>query len=151
MTEKYYTPKLEDIHIGYECQINFHAEPLKESQYTNWNNYIITPKLIKQEKLEGGGYSLGVVGELLFDTKMDHFRTLYLTKEQVIAEGWEDITYDEKLEEGWLFEKDTLHIRYFIPTSRIGIAGTGKDKKWYYNGTCNSINEFRKIIKLLGL
>lgn len=130
----YYTPSIEDIHVGYECEIyNANSE---------WFPITITLGHIFNDLLF---YTRDISKELT-----NLFRTPYLTKEQIEAEGWEN--YNSKLKP-LCFKKDDYHLYFYEEDYTITI-GKGTPPMWlnyYYNGKCPSINEFRKIVKLLGI
>lgn len=146
--EKYYTPNVEDIHIGYECEI----KP-KGSEEFDWMKYVIN-------------------GNNNFDRYFrDSIRTPYLTKEQIETEGFIDTggispffgqhtMFYKEIEPDSNF-KDDFARRYTVSLEqgkiRIeealfgGFTGTHESYSQIYYGKCPSINEFRKICKLLGI
>lgn len=131
MESKYYIPEIEDIHIGYECEVHIHSY----GQGWRWEPHI---------------YPAG--GTLPLEIKA--VRTPYLTKEQIESEGWEDKTL--KLNIGsWIFEKDNWRATYMFTTKLMWMMGLSEDKlikvDSVFKGKCPSINEFRKICKLLGI
>lgn len=160
MKEKFFTPNIEDIHVGYECEYqgNYGYESFNNGEET-W-----IPIKIKL-KDEEGAYTSQLEDILIgMDDGYQPVRVPYLTKEQIEAEGWtsfitefkgdivpENMTYtffreDRNYMLGWNFNtnKITLIIKdpslvenyYTEPTFR---------------GECKDINTFRKIIKLLGI
>jgi len=147
---KYFTPNIEDMRVGYECEANpkFYSE-----QEDVWSPIIM--KGIGQEVIHY--HSLGV------------YRTPYLTKEQIEAEGWKPANTGG-LERGCMngrcaFTKGN----YFLiipsePNTKLGdrieivMADVLKDEyhEWtsngrMYIGQCKDINTFRYICKLLGI
>lgn len=131
----YYTPDVSDIFVGYECEL----------EGCGWRSISISKHYMSRalQKLKNG---------LL--------RTPYLTKEQIIAEGWEDVT--PELNIGiWHFENGHRIVRYnFIDKiawimnvdfSRETTRPMGFPDDGDFRGKCPSINEFRKICKLLSI
>ena len=149
MDNKYYTPAIEDLYVGYECEIR----PSSESELP-WVSYTIsadnTPK----------GYF-----------KYGKIRTPYLTKEQVEAEGWEmyarsaDLWFEFKespvihtnLQEFHGYKPFNLFLNYGLHDQKLQVRcdfSGGLDfseSDTLFEGYCPSINEFRKIIKWLRL
>lgn len=154
---KYYIPEIEDIKVGYECEIYEQS----------------TTKLIKDIKWHSVKVTIGnsEYGETLAINRVPNYlkqskiRTSYLTKEQIEKEGWkiqnvliEDDDGNDMFctgfvkdidENRWyelVFQEDKTFIQY----------------KWYRNsvtqlcrpifyGKIKSINEFRTLCKWLGI
>lgn len=137
MENKYFTPSIEDIRVGYECEYLFGGE---QGIWTN-------------------GFGLTSTGfpelwEIKANPKI--LRTPYLTKEQIEAEGWE-ITYRELKEPpyklDWINAKKgdfTLWINLAMTNSmHLGIDKTDGVAGILFRGQCKDINTFRYICKLL--
>ena len=131
MENNYYTPDVSDIRIGYECEVE---------EITGWEKILIDD--------EGPEIFYDLHTSIAF-TKLKKIRTLYLTKEQIEAEGW-------KQKEGsdcvFIHHKEELGVAVNFETHWISIGN--KDDKTRnlnkrFNGYCSSINEFRFICKLL--
>jgi len=136
MENKYFTPDIEDIRIGYECELFL---PIKD-----W----FKPEKWKRFKISKNGYNrigpyggdLSELDEVCNLVSLYQARTPYLTKEQIEAEGWIDgkkdnykllastVTYDDRIEY-------PLHIM--------------KGDMTIFYGDCKDINTFRYILKLL--
>jgi hypothetical protein len=138
---KYFTPELEDLHLGYECEFSESEE--FEFELTNLDadelNFL-TKHLYERGELEG---------------LPDYIRVPYLTKEQIESEGW---VFSKEINDGYIFnnlEKNYM-MGYNVNTKEITILTRDPSHKHYYaqssfKGNCKCINEFRKIIKLLGI
>lgn len=116
---KYYTPDLEDIRIGYSCEIKSND---------NWDFYVV-----------GEGYENITINRAINETKFGGIRTPYLTKEDIESEKWKwDRTYscymknDVKL---WLEDNQKLSLMV--------------EHDYLFNGECKSINEFKYITEKL--
>ncbi len=171
MENKYFTPAIEDIHIGYECEkysiglqmVNDRFLPDNErDDELKWR-----PNIIKCGSdilgLEAESYPNEDEVYKSFKTLWkDYIRVPYLTKEQIEAEGWEykhtykdPMYYDERI----FFEKRKsdkkediwkLQLEYYKNNLvRIHID-QGHDWKRFL-GECKDINTFRKITKLLNI
>lgn len=151
---EYYTPQIEDLFIGYECEV-YNQCTNKLIKKVEWNTVKVA--------LHGEtGNSIGIT-QCKNYLKNEKLRTKYLTKEQIEAEGWspEKILWEGKDEQDIHvdgFSKSISEILWYdflFEEGKITII-----KKYYRNevaqvcetifsGNCPSINEFRKIQKLL--
>jgi hypothetical protein len=140
--EKYYTPSIGDIRVGYECEHYYPKDGWKyviiesDTRFKCWEDYIQENRL----------------------------RTPYLTKEQIEGEGWKGIITGrfgavgcyrkEILNDGENFEGFDM---YILPENKIRILKysadihSGGEESPVCEGKCPSINEFRFINKLLGI
>jgi hypothetical protein len=124
-TSKYFTPDIEDIRVGYECEFAGWMEGHKPSFTVGQGN----------------------ITSVLRDIKV--LRVPYLTPEQIEAEGWiphwsfKDTVFDkgryrisllDKVKRIWWISEKDIEYGY---SNRI------------YAGLIPSINEFRTINKLL--
>lgn len=154
MENKYFTPEIEDIRVGYEMYAPLLDESGKETgqlvkiiiDSPNWANEIC---------------DISVNYDVLKDYKLgDVWKVSYLTKEQIEAEGWEYINTirywnaPSKIK-GLCFRKNN-HLLSFNPynnnISIIPVDPSKEQEYWEqvrYVGKCPSINEFRTILKLL--
>lgn len=135
---KYYTPDIEDIRIGYECEVN-NAKGYKKTFEPLCIGYKID-----------GGYE-DEIGEIIamIDDGYGEVRTPYLTKEQIEAEGWNiSVGKDYRVT---LFRKDIYILGYNWENKMLKVTTFEKESQTLYNGSCSSINEFRYICKLLNI
>jgi len=147
----YYTPNIEDIFIGYECEIN------PSAAYSNeWCPYIF------QVRYEDGCYrNVGNTFDMLEDG-CSAIRTKHLTKDQIESEGWKE---DNSEVERGRYSEETFSYYYrknikggFVDLLQFtrcpGVWNIrryliGEDQ--LYTGPIPSINELRYISKLLGI
>lgn len=148
MENKYFTPDIEDIRVGYECEWY--------SKKEGWQSYTIS-NLDEFEQLD-----------------LDRMRVPYLTKEQIEAKGWKPVESkiypkDAKDTCTFLFEKDNFIVTFYSEERTVFFFAkdlTKLDwmcitprKKWGHGLyemfivtlPCKSINEFRYICKLLNI
>ena len=138
--DKHFTPSIEDIYIGYQCEVKDAAPPeedWKEEVIGKYHEFTLLQKWIDR-------------GEL---------KTVYLTKEQIEQEGWAyrgrsiDIWFEKKGDferTSWTSYKATMH--YNIEDHWLKIEFWDMDHyEPGFHGVCRCINEFRTIIKLLRL
>jgi len=137
MQNQYYTPNIEDIYIGYECEI-----------YSQTSNKLISDvkwHSVKVDYYHDETRTLNV-NNIKKVIRKRHIRTPYLTKEKIEEEGWE-ITFNT-IDEIY-FQKGKYKMEYFQKDKELLI---GEDLYYpNYNGSCPSINEFRYICKLLNI
>jgi len=133
--KKYFTPEIEDIRVGYEYEIE--NDPVRGI----WDKEII-------ENL----YDLENFCKYNKKDNDAEIRTQYLTKEQIEEEGWKQAKCSNP--EILSFTKDKYwHCWY---TSGGNVLSIDKGTRpllpnQYFRGYCPSINEFRQIMKLLGI
>lgn len=164
LNKNFYTPVIEDIKVGYECEV----KPINESM--NWFSGVL--KFEKGYRGEGlfnlnpfwfahkdGKY--GPVKIQIFD--IDHIRTPYLNKEQIEKEGWKykkETSPEERKK--YSFEKDNLFLlldlEFSIPIISLIFKDPSIEENYRWLNSpelfkitipCPSINEFRFINKLL--
>lgn len=138
--KRYYTPNVEDLHIGYEYEQFSHLRGTWDKKVLDYNEFI------------------SILDEERNDWCEHHIRTPFLNREQIEKEGWE-------IKEGYLsspphncvFTKGNM-MGAILVDDRLVLAfkDITEDKYTEYMsqgqiflGKCPSINEFRKIIKLL--
>lgn len=143
-SNKYFTPEIEDIFVGYECEI------LKEEwEFFTFNVEEIIPVFAK------------INNKTIISDKI---RTLYLTTEQIEAEGWEHIasyrdggtrifSYNNKK---YTYEITFRGRTHLTPSDKIVITEIRETvdrpvRVNIFNGECKDINTLRKLIKLLGI
>lgn len=165
MQNKYYTPDISDLFIGYECEIRIgssafyimdmseNAEKPIEKKSDDIPTFL--PYII------GQGYENITITRAISEISRDGIRTPYLTKEQIEAEGW--VFLPDNSQEDWLEfraqkkrlgvtpSEDAWNMVIYCPTVQkllILMRYTNDfEEETFYDGQCKSINEFRKIIK----
>lgn len=127
---KYFTPSIEDIRVGYECEINWVSgwkkHILNESLhvYSTHNVFVTAAEAIKRENL----------------------RVPYLTKEQIEGEGWQ-LDYSRNVSSGVIYCKNKNTAWYFTKDNLLWIRD--KNDATLFQGECKSINEFKTLMKWL--
>ena len=133
MENKYFTPNIEDLCIGYELEMNWNRAYEKK-----WVPIKIS---IQDEEFAYTDEISDIINAL--DDGMSEARVPYLTKEQIEAEGWEEHSSD-------FFKKDLLMLQIDLEEYNILIRkGSWYPEETLFKGNCKDINTFRKIIKLL--
>lgn len=141
MENKYYTPDLEDIHIGYECEI-FEKDLYAKKEWE---------KIVADADTLASGCS-----ECYYqDIKQIKLRTKYLDKQDIESLGWKlngklfEITLSNDYET-FLYKLKHIKNENVI---KITLTYTSSKENFKnsvcYVGTCSSINELRTIMKLI--
>jgi hypothetical protein len=148
-TNLYFTPDREDIRPGYECE------------YTTDSSVF---RINATDCIQKGPLSFFDIKEIvdlgIEEDLASHIRVLYLTKEQIEAEGWKYIgkgAGPEWFEKTGQFDTDTwtawrvvCHYGFDTRTIRIALDDMG-EMHWIFEGKCKDINTLRYISKLLGI
>lgn len=139
---KYFKPKLEDLYVGYEFESHTWCSDMigdPALNYDRWETVSLTATHLRT----------------ILEYGVKHVRVPYLTFERLISEGWEPLEEDASDERAHWFTNGRVRIRY-LPMFPYNLNGylkiqRGTQFTWHtlYDGTCDSINDFRKIIKLL--
>lgn len=147
MENKYFTPDIEDMYIGYECEI-FGQSSTKLIKKVDFHPVIVG---LHQETSKKVG--INQIPNLI---KKEWIRVPYLTKEQIEDEGWKfkkQLCSDEFCK-GWQIEFTKNEMKYNFSFNQNysanfytwnSIEGTHT----IFKGKCKDINTFRKICKLL--
>lgn len=145
---KYYTPRIEDITIGYECEI-YEQSTNKLIKSVNW--HIVSVVLGNSEY--GETVAINKITNYL---KQNKIRVPYLTKENIESEGWVfrgSICSDSSCK-GWelSFIKDGMKYNFSFTQNyqaHIYTWDSTEGTHTIFRGVIKSINEFRYITKEL--
>lgn len=139
MENDYFVPKIEDIRVGYECEVDGSRLPGISDSWI---------------KLKFKGVDKAVISY----HKAKMYRTPYLTKEQIEDEGWKfkgALCSDEQCK-GYVYnyQIDIEGIFYNLQQNQdynlhVSQWSSEEGSHTLYNGYCPSINEFRYITKEL--
>ena len=157
MENKYFTPDIEDIHIGYECEILYPHNMIEYNEKLNENLWEKHKFELIESLADGSSMSIDYI-----------YRTPYLTNEQIEAEGWKYYQKipDAVVSKGYVeYYKDVEWFKVVISISEtthyltvekvfqnVQIGDELQEfRNTIYNGECKDINTFRKIIKLLNI
>ena len=150
MENKYFTPDIEDLCIGYECEYNFARAYTDEFHFVKIGYKNVTPGK--------GGYTNELTDMIhLIDDGAAAIRVSYLTKEQIEAEGWKHIGGKMLSGAEQIYNKGIFNLYY--TTSNLKLQVVNDEEDWSpevqggvkFEGFCKDINTFKKIIKLLGI
>ncbi len=174
---KYFTPDIENVRVGYECETyhgygsaNTYKVGTENEISSYWNKSIFT----EQEARYGGDYNESGFDNFCDDIKKGIVRVPYLYKEQIENEGWKfvqtnkirwwyeknDVFFECPMTTGYqIMRLEMLHDpEYHAITIKAyyrGEAGYNKEDNvalpTIFEGYCKDINTFRIISKLLGI
>ena len=142
MENEYFTPELEEMHVG--CEFEMH------DTWGGWKKLVLTEGLLKQPMV-----GLGSGNER--SPWYWKFRVPYLTREQIEGEGWKyEFVYPDGSCIMILGEKNKGY-ELVLPTDSYHLVIT---RVWtlfddqvrrdnIFKGECRDINTFRVICKLL--
>ena len=155
--EKYYTPDIEDLYIGYECEI---FERLAFSPEKIWQKYICGDTHCAYDESFDPLYQQSVV--LVYENNTPWVRTKYLDKSDIESLGWNH-TGGQLMSVGRKDFETKFHLLQFycarvdnIGLSTIKIMTKEDDfvmgsyrgyDRVLYDGECKSINELKKIMQ----
>ena len=143
MENKYFTPDIEDLCIGYECELLMNTDVSILNPTSNAPEF--KPFIFEKNKIE-----------LLIEL-YDSIRVPYLTKEKIEAEGWKHIGGKMLSGAEQIYNKGIFNLYY--TTSNLKLQVVNDEEDWSpevqggvkFEGFCKDINTFKKIIKLLGI
>ena len=146
MENKYFTPDIEDLCIGYECELLMNTNVSIINPTSNAPEF--KPFIFEKNKIE-----------LLIELH-DSIRVPYLTKEQIEAEGWYKVNdsypiqtfkHSVNVDVEIIYNYETHYLFITIPGTIVFVDPYINYKANLFSGNCKDINTFRKIIKLLGI
>lgn len=164
---KYFTPSIEDIRVGYECEQHVNVPPMDfDEAIKDLSDMQSVQKMVwgKSTILTAEGIPF-----IVKQIKDGNIRVSYLTKEQIEAEGWKPL---DKLspftgkpykwqkvigeKETGVFNEDHIYTLEFEPLSHLTIhleweSSWNRFEGNIFVGRCPDINTFRYICKLLGI
>lgn len=145
MENKYYTPDISDIRVGYKCEFTTDSLSFEVNNTDDFSFRELDIADIKDiiDFIEHGYFNEDDLSQFI--------RTPYLTKEQIEEEGWKE--YETRMICRSFKKENDYHLYWFETDNAIQLC-KGTPPMWlnyYYSGECPSINEFRTISKLLNI
>ena len=160
---KYYTPDISELYVGYECQIG-NTGYAEDFEGVNWRNIVLG----KRDEENSSSYPYYDLFADIADS-LFQIRTKYLDQSDIESCGWENCRKltdwfgkNDKLNQV-AFDKENMMLGYDYDTHILVIAVKDPTKsedgktevfdyprnaKWF-RGECKSINELRTIMKFL--
>ena len=141
MENKYFTPNIEDFHVGYEYE---HEDIIPSGSSDYFKSVISKPSEI-EHLFQGFDVGIGI-------------RVPYLTREQIEAEGWYKINNNYPIQTfkhpinvnvEVIYNYDTNYLFITIPGKIMFTEPKIEYRASKFSGKCKDINTFRKICKLL--
>lgn len=160
MDDQYYTPSLEELFVGYELEL-FEQASSKLIRDVRWHK--VTVDVGNSE--HGKTVAINRIKGYL---KAGHIRTPYLTREQIVASGWElktewtslgsNLVPEDVYIKGnfWIrfYDRDNLHLApvvVFIAQDPTLLEFTPYPEYFRPLLPCPSINELRFFERLFGI
>lgn len=137
---KYYTPDISELHIGYECQIgNLFALPGSRWEWAE-------TKPLKWS-------TIAFIAQAMIPEHLVYIRTKYLDQSDIESCGWKWFTNSSSGEEYEISSNDKTYSLIQVDYSHniyVFVEDGYGDKTLFY-GECKSINELRKIMQWLNI
>jgi len=135
MDNKYYTPKIEEFHVGFEYE---------RYDFVNWNKGILTIEDLFSGSMEHGSALVSAIG-------CGHIRVKYLDIEDCVSLGWTHNRHDFEHIMGNYFTKDdySFSIKDDCPLSIQ--QRYGDSCKFLFNGTVKNKSELKRLMEQLGI
>lgn len=140
---KYFTPDIEDIRVGYECY--WIKDPSKEIEINNLLLIKFTPKQVAFTLFAPINWERKETDN--FRPNLGSYVVPYLTKEQIEKEGWKCFA-ENKETTVWAASKNGYS---FITDSTLILSIINKTNQCLFRGQCKDINTLRYITKLLNI
>jgi hypothetical protein len=158
--KRYFTPSIEDIRVGYECEIGHYTYTFPNGLSSASENW--TLKVLDEDDVA----KITKFRTILEDVELPTIwvRVPYLTKEQIEAEGWINTTNPLNINI-WSFEKGNRFIilrmndlenpfilQVIVKDPSIEELVLGMPSEHFrFTAPCKDINTFRYITKLLNI
>lgn len=148
MEAKYYTPTIEDFHVGFEFEANYKKEGWQKEIFGIGERSISSVPQLLYQFLDGAPLE-------------GNIRVKILDREDIEAEGFEfSENYADRPTLGFLKEfkdnKDLQYLLFYTPETnelrieRIFKCGTGKED-YLFNGFIRNRSELQKLMQMLNI
>lgn len=137
MKDKYYTPEMEEFHVGFECESTYCL--IRDSgSKEEWVKYIFNEENIS--------YLLDAYVQDAYSTE---FRVKYLDKKDIESCGWKD-------DENGFFRKENFQLlttdySHFTIYRIYYKQGGHRDDRIIFDGILKNISELKIILKQIGI
>lgn len=115
MENKYYIPEIEELYVGFECEI------LSSYGYQKG----VWPKVLREDTLTG--FELAEIKDILRTTNGTSIRVKYLDQEDIESLGWEFV--EEKIH--YTFKQKDLFLHFYNSTGRIIVDNNKRETLLY--------------------
>lgn len=132
--DKYYTPTIEEFHVGFEFEHNFKNHPIIKD---GWDKDIIT-----------GETRLKCIADYIAEKRV---RVKHLSREDIEAEGWEIYSQSNVNHFTFRLPKNPdlqLHVNFGAPSK---ISFSTRDGLESMKFSIRNISEFRKLLTQLNI
>lgn len=142
MKDKYYTPEIEEFHVGFEFESNY----INYSKNGEWTKVTLKEDLNNEDI---AWFYTSYVG----DAVPTEFRVKHLDQEDIESCGWELHNINTGLKDTLNFHKNGKYIHFNLKSGEIMIHNEGEyeDHFSWFNGTIKNKSEFKRILKQIGI
>ncbi|MHA1305570.1 MAG: hypothetical protein ACTSPI_17860 [Candidatus Heimdallarchaeaceae archaeon] len=150
MEKKYYTPEIEEFHVGFEFEVFI-------DKIDAWIGFTYSQYTFFNEVIEGGWSGKGfTIAEKL---PLKKVRVKYLDREDIESLGWEYIPHNNANTDRWhdVHKKGEYEIISGAPDKSIAIRKVEgytlgiKQVTGMFIGTIKNKSELKKLLKQLGI
>lgn len=136
---KYYTPSIEEFHVGFECEVR-HFNPKGEELHYTW----------RKAKAEFMGNELVLnSGRICSVTDVKNIRVKHLDHDDIVECGWKEYVTSGAMAFFKLGEQ-TLNITYDTKRVLISVKDFGNNVV-LFNGTIRNKSELQRIMRQIGI
>lgn len=130
--KKYYTPSIEEFHIGFECEQMFDLMTWTESTIYETHDYV----------------------DLQYEIRHNHVRVKHLDKSDIEECGWKEISVDPQ--GTWIeakIKKDEYcwELFYEIKFQMVDLRDASNYYCTEFYGGCKNKSELKKLMEQLGI
>ena len=156
--QKYYTPDISDLKVGYEFEEFTGTYKDQEDIEKVLDSSLWKKRIIHADDLKTWGADAeSEINDIVYSLERNRIRSSCLTKEQIEAEGWKLLGILKENTIIAYLKKETIIYTINYKKSILTITKLLRKENMnflddqLYKGTCPSINEFRTICKLLNI
>lgn len=142
MQNKYYTPEIEEFHVGFECEFKSYKNNHQGGSVEQWDKYVIKIDTFDKESYE----------QITYRT---NWRVKYLNEDDIISLGFKHI--GGKLISGaeQEYHKNNYRLYYSTDSKKLKIINEDENTSYeveggiIFSGKIKNKTEFKKLLKQL--
>jgi len=129
---KYYTPEIEEFHVGFECEI---ASINNNWLITDWVKKVFNEKDLKSS----------------FNEYIELYRVKYLNKEDIESLGFVFKKHWVKESDGDIYKQKGYGLTWFKKINSFSIWSDDYEEVTYFRGNIKNKSELKILLKQLGI
>jgi len=142
MNNKYYTPEIEEFHVGFEFESNY----ISFSKDGNWTKVILGKNDINYEEISW--FYTSYIG----DAVPTEFRVKHLDREDIESLGWEHTGGKMSPGATQYYEKNGMSLDYSENNKILSIYSERYNwETCKFDGTVRNKSELKKVLKMIGV